>query len=237
MRCPKTSVVWLLAVAFLAACGGPAPVAAPAAEPAPEPQPEGEHSVEISLPPDGEAADAATQIAGAVHAAPPDLRDEAVVLGYAEDGSLVTLRRGSNQLVCLADQPGDERFHVACYQASLEPFMARGRELRSQGVTGPDSVNTRHEEIEAGTLPMPSAPTVVYTLGGGLEIFDPETGAVEGGRMVYAVYTPYETEASTGLSTTPAAPGAPWIMRPGTPTAHIMVTPPAPAPAKADSSG
>ena len=73
---------------------------------------------------------------------------------------------------------------------------------------------------------MPTAPAIVYTLGGAPEIFDPTTGEVKGGRWVYALYTPYETESSTGLSTTPATPGAPWIMRPGTPSSHIMVTPP-----------
>jgi hypothetical protein len=74
---------------------------------------------------------------------------------------------------------------------------------------------------------MPSDPAVVYSLGGPLEVADVESGEVHGARRVYALYTPFATEASTGLSTTPATPGAPWIMRPGTATSHIMVTPPA----------
>ncbi len=167
----------------------------------------------------------ATQIAAAVSAAPNDLRDAAAVRGYSADGDLVLLRAGAGNLVCLADDPGDERFQTACYHASLEPYMRRGRELRAEGVTGPDSFEIRHAEIDASTLPMPEGPAMVYSLGGGPEMHDPETGAVDEGRgrRVHAVYTPYATEATTGLSTTPPQQGAPWIMRPGTPTSHIMI--------------
>jgi hypothetical protein len=38
------------------------------------------------------------------------------------------------------------------------------------------------------------------------------------------VYIPFATPGSTGLSATSVA-GAPWIMYPGTPKAHIMFTP------------
>lgn len=170
--------------------------------------------------------DAAEQIAGAVAAAPPELRDGARVHGYTPQGELVLLRQGSNVLTCIADAPGDERFQVACYHNGLEAYMARGRALRKEGVDGPDNLARRHEEIDAGLLPMPEEPASVYNLGGPLEVWDPETGEVSGGSRVFAVYTPYETEASTGLSTTPLSPGAPWIMRPGTPSSHIMVVPP-----------
>lgn len=72
-----------------------------------------------------------TQIAAAVQAAPEDRRAAAAVLGYDPAGQLVTLRAGTNDLVCLADDPRDEAFSVACYHKDLEPFMARGRELRA----------------------------------------------------------------------------------------------------------
>jgi hypothetical protein len=172
-----------------------------------------------------EVADGAAQIAAAVTAAPADLRAGAAVRGSTAAGDLVLLRAGSNELVCLADQPGDGRFQVACYHRDLEPYMRRGRELRAQGVSGPDSFEVRHAEIDAGTLAMPRQPTMVYNLGGDEEMHDAATGAVDeaAGRRVDAVYTPYATEASTGLSSSPPAPGAPWIMRPGTPTAHIMI--------------
>lgn len=173
---------------------------------------------------------AALQIAGAAVALPADLRERAAVLGYDAAGSLVLLRAGDNGLVCLADTPGDDAFQVACYSETLEPYMARGRELRAAGVESDDNFARRHEEIDAGTLQMPREPTMVYNFGGPLDIVDPESGAIDEarGRRVYSIYTPYATAASTGLSETPMAPAAPWIMRPGTPSSHIMVVPPAP---------
>lgn len=202
----------------LAACAPP---------PAPEGEAEAPSVVEVEAVPEAvvDVANAAAQIAAAVTAAPEDRREGAAVRGYTESGELVLIRAGTNDLVCLADTPGDERFQVACYHVELEPYMARGRELRTEGVTGPDSFEIRHAEIEAGALPMPRDPKMVYNLGGDEAMHDPATGAVEEayGRRVHAVYTPYATEASTGLPTTPVQAGAPWIMRAGTPTSHIMV--------------
>lgn len=166
------------------------------------------------------------QIAGALSAAPEDRREGATVLGYDAEGEIVVLREGANELVCLADRPGDERFQAACYHRSLEPYMVRGRELRAAGVEGAETLRLRHEEADAGKLQMPSAPAALYNLGGPASIFDPATGQVDGGNWVWSIYIPYATEAGTGLPTTPQAPGAPWIMRPGTASSHIMVVQP-----------
>lgn len=171
---------------------------------------------------------AAQQIAGAVAAAPPELRADARVLAYDADGNLVLARKGTNHLTCLADDPKQEGFHSACYQDGLEAYMARGRELRKQGIDGPDNLDRRHAEIKEGKLYIPRTPSAVYTLGGPNAKQDPVTGEVTGGKMLYAIYIPFATEDSTGLATTPEMKGAPWIMRPGTPTAHIMVYPPQP---------
>ncbi|MEE8367843.1 MAG: hypothetical protein V3S30_05955 [Thermoanaerobaculia bacterium] len=192
----------------------PAPASSPVIEPAP---------LELV-----ELIDGAQQIAAAVTAVPTDLQEGSAVWGYSEGGELVPIRRGTNHITCLADDPSDERFQVACYHDSLEPFMARGRALKAEGVKGPDRMQMRHDEIEAGTLALPLKPTTVYSFGGDIEIYDSATGLVdlEAGSHVYAIYTPYATEASTGLSTTPPIRGAPWIMRPGTPSAHIMIVPP-----------
>ncbi|MGB5294526.1 MAG: hypothetical protein WBP34_06215 [Thermoanaerobaculia bacterium] len=84
----------------------------------------------------------------------------------------------------------------------------------------------RGEAADAGELEMPSTPATIYNLGGPAEIFNPETGEVSGGKWVWAVYVPNDTEGSTGLPTTPQLPGAPWIMRPGTASSHRMVVQP-----------
>jgi hypothetical protein len=173
-----------------------------------------------------EVPDQESQISGAVSAAPEDRRDGATVMGYSGGRDLTVLREGSNELICLADKPGDDRFHATCYHESLESYMARGRELKAEGKEGPETLEIRHQEADAGKLEMPSTPATIYNLGGPSGIFDPETGEVSGGNWVWAVYIPYATEESTGLPTTPQAPGAPWIMRPGTASSHIMVVQP-----------
>ena len=97
-------------------------------------------------------------------------------MGYDDSGSLVTIREGSNELTCLADEPGDTRFHVACYHNSLEPYMARGRELRAEGIRGQESFDIRHEEAEAGALSMPTAPAAVYNVMADVDSFDRSEG-------------------------------------------------------------
>lgn len=165
------------------------------------------------------------QIDAATSAAPEGLRADATVLGYADDGEVVPLREGDGQLVCLADAPGDDRFHVACYHTSLEPFMARGRELKAQGHDGGARDSIRQAEIEAGTLPVPEQAAALYSLTGPAGSYDAATGEVTGAHPLYVVYLPYATAESTGLP--PSAPsGQPWLMEPGTPWAHVMVVPP-----------
>ena len=164
------------------------------------------------------------QIAAAVAAAPEEMREGATVLGYSPDARLVTLRKGTNDLICLASDPSAERFHVACYHRSLEPFMARGRALRALGMTRDAVDSVRYAEVKAGKLKMPSHPAALYSLTGPVGSFDASTGTVSGAKPLYVVYIPFATETSTGLSARPME-GIPWIMFPGTPKAHIMFTP------------
>lgn len=161
------------------------------------------------------------QIAAAVLPLPPEYRAGARVLGYGSDGKLTTLREGK-VMTCLARDPKAPRFHVACYHESMEPFMARGRELRAQGVTNAAEIDsTRFREVKSGKIVMPKYPAALYSLTDGA--FDPKTGTAPGAKHLYVVYVPYATSESTGLSAKPNG-NQPWIMFPGTPKAHIMFT-------------
>jgi hypothetical protein len=168
-------------------------------------------------------APAAVQIASAVAPLPEEFRATATVLGYTDGSAVLSeLRKGTGAYICLADNPSDDRFHVACYHKTLEPFMARGRELRAMKVQNVDSA--RFAEIDAGKLKMPSQPAALYSLTGKLEMMDAATGAVTGARPLYVVYLPFATPESTGI---PAKAGenTPWLMFPGTAKAHIMFVP------------
>jgi hypothetical protein len=163
------------------------------------------------------------QIAGAILAAPAELREGAAVLGYSPAGELVSLREGKNEMICLASDPNKTTFSAACYHKDLEPYMARGRELVAQKVTGQKRNDIRWKEIADGKLAMPREPRTLYVLTG--SSFDPASAKVADAYLRWVIYVPYATPESTGLSTK-ASDGAPWLMSPGTAGAHIMINPP-----------
>ncbi len=165
----------------------------------------------------------AQQIASAVLPLPEEFRATARVLGYrAGARTLTTLRDGPGPFTCLASAPTVPTFHVACYHQSLEPFMARGRALRTQGITGEKVDTVRFAEVKSGTLAMPAHPAALYSLTGGT--YDAASNRLDGARPLFVIYIAGATPESTGLSARPAQ-GTPWIMFPGTPKAHIMLVP------------
>jgi hypothetical protein len=163
----------------------------------------------------------AQQITGAVLALPKEMQDGAGVLGYRAAGKLELLRPARNGMLCLADDPSDDQFHVACYHESMDPFMARGRELRAGGTKGTGVDSVRFAEVKSGKLKMPAGAASLYQIFAPKNAFDPAKGTVTGGRALTVVYIPGATEQSTGLSTKPSD-SKPWLMFPGTPKAHIM---------------
>lgn len=162
------------------------------------------------------------QLKTAVLAAPPAERAGATVLGYDANGKVVTLRQGTNNFVCLADNPKQKGFSVACYHKELEPFMARGRALAAEGKNAKEVFQIRETEVKSGKLPMPDKSILNVTSG----TVNATTGEVTDLYTRYVIYIPYATVDSTGIPLTPLADGAPWIMDPGTHRAHIMINPP-----------
>ncbi|HWA34031.1 MAG TPA: hypothetical protein VG737_07875 [Cyclobacteriaceae bacterium] len=165
-----------------------------------------------------------TQIKLALLAAPDEAKEKAMVYGYSPKGDFIVLRKGENELVCLTDDPAQNGINVSCYHKSLEPFMARGRELKKEGKTFQEIFDIREAEVKSGKLKMNTAPAnlVVFTA----DKYDEQTGQVTNGYSRSVVYIPYATPESTGLPAKPGAPGMPWIMNPGTHRAHIMIDPP-----------
>lgn len=177
----------------------------------------------LSYKPD--VPDAAIQIKLALLAAPPEKRDRCAVYGYDANKKLVEIRKGTNELICLASNPNDTAFSVACYNKDLEPFMQSGRELRKKGITGQQLFDERGKEVKDGTLQMPKGPAALYVYSADSKDVDHTTSVVKNGYMRYVIYIPFATEASTGLATRPSGPGMPWIMDPGTYRAHVMIDP------------
>ncbi|MEL7163713.1 MAG: hypothetical protein AAFN92_23340, partial [Bacteroidota bacterium] len=88
----------------------------------------------------------------ALMAAPEASRADCKVIGYNMAGEFVTLKEGTNEFICLADDPKKEGFSAACYHKDLEPFMARGRALKAEGKTAKEVFDIREEEVKAGKL-------------------------------------------------------------------------------------
>ena len=164
----------------------------------------------------------AQQIALAVLPAPAGFREASTILGYRPDGQLVRLRLGDNGIICLADDPREPRFHASCYHESLEPFMARGREIRARyGNKREVSDSLRLIDIRAGRIKMP-AHAVLYQIFAESDSVDVATATIKSPSYLDVVYMPGATTKSTGF-TTDALRGTPWLMYPGKPWAHIMI--------------
>ena len=87
------------------------------------------------------------QIKTALLAAPPEEQAQATILGYDQSGTLVTLRKGNGNLICLCDNPEKKGIEVDCYSVKLEPFMARGRELVAEGKSEGQKREIRKKEV------------------------------------------------------------------------------------------
>jgi hypothetical protein len=133
-----------------------------------------------------------------------------------EDNEARVVREGDGPFICLADAPGDDRFQAVCYHESLEPYMARGRELRKGGMSMMDAIAARDEEIEAGTLEMPSRATLHQVLGGA-----DWDGDLSTAQRLTVIYLPFATTEDLGLPQ--GNTSGPWLMHPGKGTAHIMI--------------
>ncbi|KAA0991346.1 hypothetical protein [Dyadobacter aurulentus] len=165
------------------------------------------------------------QIKTAVLAAPSEKQAGAKVYGYAEDGTFKVLRDGTNDYICIADDPKKDDIGVSCYHADLEPFMERGRVLTKEGKNAKAIFDIREKEAKDGTLKMPKQSSTLFVLSGTKDNYDEAAGTLKNGYLRYVVYIPFATAESSGLPLKPDVPGMPWIMDPGTHRAHIMINP------------
>ncbi len=165
------------------------------------------------------------QITSAVMAATEVQRANATVMGYDASSKFVVLRKGTNELICLADNPNQKGFSVACYHKDLDPMMARGRELKALGKNSGEIDKIRAKEAASGKLKMPKSATTLHVLSGASAYYDAAKNEVVDATLRYVIYIPYATQETTGLPLQPVVKGGPWLMFPGTYRAHIMISP------------
>ena len=150
----------------------------------------------------------------ALAAAPPNMRDGAMVIKWKADGTYDTLRPGTNTLVCY-DQSGEPSEQPFSSQCTAAANLERVKQNKIYEAKEPDRAKREAAlaELEkAGTRVKPVFGSVFYTVSG-----KDQASA----RRHVTISVPGATTASLGLPDNGKSGGA-WIMGAGTSGAHIM---------------
>ncbi len=153
----------------------------------------------------------------ALLALPSELREEAAIMTYGEDGLFEVLRHGTNDWFCIADRPGDQRFSVECHPPAMRAYLERQSVLRNT-VQRAERDSTVMEEMKTGALVLPNA-VVSWNIQGTV---NERSGVPDSVRIWNELRVPYATARETGLSIEDAGED-PWLMSEGRYSAHIMV--------------
>jgi hypothetical protein len=158
------------------------------------------------------------KIAEAVLPLPADLQADATVFTYDPDsGERITLRQGSNQVECTPPDPATEQ--TMCYNRRGAAGRDISAKMRAEGRSGQEVQAAMAAARERGEVPAPQFGEMMYFLRHN----DRQI------KLLWVMVTPGATPESIGVSTESqrnnalAGEGRPWLMRPGTPGAHIMI--------------
>ncbi|HKD46237.1 MAG TPA: hypothetical protein VKB67_00960 [Rhizomicrobium sp.] len=153
------------------------------------------------------------QIKTAVSALPAALRDGATVISYDSKGMPQVLRQGNNNIFCVNSSTADG-FNVSCRAEALRAasdFQAKEKaDGKDQKTIGTDT----DAAYESGKLTRAPVGTMIYTRGGKTEAE---------ARSMWVVLMPNVKGEDLGLPTKRMNASSPWMMRSGTPGAHIMM--------------
>lgn len=172
----------------------------------------------VAVPQLGLAQSADEKISQAVLPLPEDLRGEATVFEYdSKTGERVVLRRGSNHVECQPRNP-DTGF-TRCFPVSDAARRDLAAKLRAQGMSG--------EELRAALAAAEADGTVEPVPFGSLRyrLYDKDDRI----QLLWVVALPNATSEDLGMPTASqrdsslAGHGLPWMMREGTPAAHLMI--------------
>ena len=168
----------------------------------------------LALTASGLAQAPAANLDAALAAAPPNMKDGAMVIKWKADGSYDTLRPGTNTLVCY-DQSGEPSEQPFSSQCTAVGNLERVKQNKIYEAKEPDRAKREAAlaELEkAGTRVKPVFGSVFYTVSG-----KDQASA----RRHVTISVPGATTASLGLPDNGKSGGA-WIMGAGTTGAHIM---------------
>jgi hypothetical protein len=150
----------------------------------------------------------------ALAAAPPNMRDGAMVIKWKADGTYDTLRPGTNTLVCYdqSGEPSEQPFSSQCTAVGNLERVKQNKQYEAKEADRAKREAALTELEKAGTRVKPVFGSVFYTVSG-----KDQASA----RRHVTISVPGATTASLGLPDNGKSGGA-WIMGAGTSGAHIM---------------
>ena len=158
------------------------------------------------------------QITDAALPLPEDLKAGATVVTYdPTTGARQVLRQGTNQVEC---QPMDaDAMQTSCYSKMLAPQFDLMARLRAEGKSPGEVQAGIVAARQSGTLPPPAFGSMMYALRHDDRRI----------KLLWVMMVPGATSEALGVSMVSLrdnalkGQGRPWLMRAGTPGAHIMI--------------
>ena len=135
------------------------------------------------------------------------------MLGYDSSGALGVLRKGSNEVNCLADNPKERGILGGVLSQGSRAVHGSWPRTDTAGLRGREERHRiRWKDVDEGRVAMPRGARMLYVLTG--KGYDATRDEVDEPYLRWVIYTPYATPESSGIS---ASPGdSPWLMFPGT---------------------
>ncbi|MBT3529576.1 MAG: hypothetical protein HOF74_04155 [Gammaproteobacteria bacterium] len=155
-------------------------------------------------------------IAKAVSPLPEELRADATVYTYDDNGNRVTLKVGSNHVECA---PTDEEGFTRCGSVSQRSRRDLQAKLSAQGLEGEDLQMEMQKAENEGRIPARVFGTMAYRR------FDTPDRI----QYLFVISMPNATAEQLGMPTgfqrdnALQGKGTPWMMRSGTSGAHVMI--------------
>ena len=149
----------------------------------------------------------------ATAALPVALRAGATVIAYDSKGLPQVLRQGTNHIFC-ANLSDDKGFNVSCRGDALRAASDFSAKEKAEGKDAKTIGADSDAAYASGKLTRAPAGTMIYGRGGKTEAE---------ARSMWVVLMPNVKGEDLGLPTKRMNASSPWMMRSGTPGAHIMM--------------
>jgi len=162
------------------------------------------------------AQSVAERIEQAVTPLPDDLKADATVYEYDEDGTRMVLRQGTNHIEC---KPRDERGFTLCFPVGTSARRDLSAAFSAEGLEGDELTAAMDAAEAAGTIQPTPMGSILYRLY-------EEDDRIQ---LLWVVLLPGAKAEDLGMSLESqrdpslAGMGRPWMMREGTPGAHLMI--------------